>query len=416
MSQNNWYKVDNVAKVFLATASNRDTRTLRVSCTLTEKVDPQILQEALNQTIQVRPQFQVLIRRGVFWHYMEETDIEPLVREESGRVCPKLYTPGRSNHLHYQVSYWENRINLDLFHAISDGTGALEFLNILVVNYLNLRYDGRFDHIANNSGASADDLSEDSYRQFYEKNAKALEGMKKAYHPRGLRLPYDQLQFFEVQLPAKDLLAKAKACQVSLTSFLGAMLMMAIYNDMPSLSKDQPINVSMPVNLRNYYPSNTSRNFFNNVNVTHSFTEEITLEDLAREFDNNLKANLTPEKIKSQMDNYEKMEALVPVRAVPLFLKNPAVKYGSRAQDKKVSVVLSNLGVQKPDEEVAKYIENYSSFCSSSNLFVTAQSYNGRLTLGISSPYASTGVVKDFVRTITSFDIPVTVFATEVIR
>ena len=103
MSQNNWYHVDNVAKVFLATAGNRDTRTLRVSCTLTEEINPEILQEALDQTLLVRPQFQVRIRRGFFWHYMEETDIQPIVQEESGRVCPRLYAPGRRNNLHFQV-------------------------------------------------------------------------------------------------------------------------------------------------------------------------------------------------------------------------------------------------------------------------------------------------------------------------
>ena len=34
-----WYKVDNVAKVFLASVSRRDPRVFRVSCTLNEDVD-----------------------------------------------------------------------------------------------------------------------------------------------------------------------------------------------------------------------------------------------------------------------------------------------------------------------------------------------------------------------------------------
>ena len=35
-----WYKVDNVAKVFLATNTRRDPRVFRISCTLQEEVDP----------------------------------------------------------------------------------------------------------------------------------------------------------------------------------------------------------------------------------------------------------------------------------------------------------------------------------------------------------------------------------------
>lgn len=416
MTQTNWYQMDNVAKVFLATCGNRDTRTLRVSCTLTTEIIPDMLQEALLQTIHIRPQFQVRIRRGVFWHYMEETHITPVVKEETGRVCPSLYAPGRSKSLHYQVSYYGCRINLDLFHALSDGTGALEFLNLLVANYLNLIHDNTFSALVTSSGASADDLTEDSFKQFYKKEGKTQNTLKKAYHPSGLRLPYNQLQFFEIQMPVEQILPKAKACGVSLTSYLGALFMLAIKEDMPALSRKQPITVSMPVNLRNYYPSNTARNFFNNVNVTHVFDEEITESELAKEFDQKLKSNLTPEKIMAQMDAYEHMESVMAIKAVPLVLKQPVVRYFSRAQDKKVSLVLSNLGVQKPAEAFRPYIANYSAFCSSSNLFVTVSSYQDTLTLGVTSPYANTGVLKDFIRHLSSQGIAMKVYATEVIR
>lgn len=415
MSRDNWYKVDNVAKVFLATAAKRDTRTLRVSATLWEEIDPDLLQEAVLSAIQVRPQFQVRIRRGIFWHYMEDTDIQPVVTEEHGRVCPLLYAPGRMM-LHYKVTYYGNRINLDLFHAISDGTGALEFLNIIVLDYLKLKYPGRFEETTIHSGASQDDLNQDSYKQFFGSMGLKPSSLKYAYHPSGLKLPYDQLQFFEVHMPTEQLLPMAKEIGVSLTSYIGARFMMAIMEDMPPRKRKTPINVSMPVNLRNYYPSHTSRNFFNNVNVSHVFDEDISFEDLAKEFDEKLKSNLTEENIKKQMDNFETMEYVAPVRAVPLFIKQWVVRYGSKVTDKKVSMVLSNLGVQKPPTEVADMIQNYSAFCSSSNLFSTMYSYNGDLSLGITSPYSNTRVIKNLVRGLTEDGIKIRVYATEVIR
>ena len=415
MSRENWYQVDNVAKVFLATASKRDTRTLRVSCYLKEDIVPELLQEAVENAIQVRPQFQVRIRRGIFWHYMEDTDIRPVVTEEHDRVCPILYMPGRMM-LHYRVTYFGNRINLDLFHAISDGTGALEFLNIIVAEYLHLYYPNDMEDVMIHSGAGEDELNQDSYKQFFGSMGLKGSGLKKSYHPGGLKLPYDQLQFFEVHVDTEDLLPKAKELGVSLTSYIGARYMLAIKSDMPPRKAKTPITVSLPVNLRNYYPSHTSRNFFNNVNVSHTFTEEISLEDLAKEFDEQLKTNLNEENIKKQMDNYETMEYVAPVRAVPLFIKQLVVRYGSKKNDEKVSLVLSNLGVQKPPKEMAKYIENYSAFCSSMNLFSTMSSYDGDLTLGITSPYSNTRVVKNFVRELTAEGIHVRVNATEVIR
>ena len=70
MENDNWYQVDNVAKVFLATVSKRDPKTLRVSCTLKETIDPGLLQSAVLSAIQDRPQIQMRIRRassGTIW-------------------------------------------------------------------------------------------------------------------------------------------------------------------------------------------------------------------------------------------------------------------------------------------------------------------------------------------------------------
>ena len=414
MASANWYKVDNVAKVFLATVSKRDTRTLRVSCTLKEEIDPELLQEATLSAIQDRPQVQVRFRRGLFWHYMEDTPITPVVEKEHDRVCPLLYEPAKAM-LHYKVTYFGKRINLELFHALSDGTGALEFLNIIVLDYLKLKYPGKFTDVTIHSGASADALSQDSYRQFFGNMGLSGSTLKKAYHPGGLKLPYEQLQFFEIHMPVAQILPRAKALGISLTSYFGAAWMMAIRDEMPHRKRKTPITISLPVNLRNYYPSQTARNFFNNVNVSHVFDEDITLEDLAVEFDATLKSQLTEENIKKQMDRFETMEYVAVVRAVPLFLKQLVVRYGTKVSDKKVSMVFSNLGVQSPPAEVGEEIENYSAFCSSENLFSTMSSYNGDLTLGVSSPYLNTGVVKNLVRSFSHSGVDVRVYATEVI-
>ena len=77
-----WYKVDNVAKVFLATTTRRDPRVFRVSCTLTEEVDLDLLNKALRHTAKEWPQFQVTLHRGLFWHYFEATDQIPAARQE----------------------------------------------------------------------------------------------------------------------------------------------------------------------------------------------------------------------------------------------------------------------------------------------------------------------------------------------
>ena len=416
MSSNNWYKIDNVAKVFLATVGKRDTRSFRLSCTLKENIDPDLLQQAVLSAIQDRPQVQVRIRRGIFWHYMEDTDILPKVTEENDRICPLLYVPAKAM-LHYQVTYFGDRINLEIFHALTDGTGAMEFLNIIVLDYLKLKYPGQFTDVTIHSGASAGDLSQDSYRQFFgSKNLSRGPAQSKAYHPGGLKLPYNQLQFFEIHMPVSQILPRAKQIKVSLTSYLGALWMLAIRDEMPPRRRNLPVTISLPVNLRNYYPSQTARNFFNSVNVTHVFDKDISIEELAAEFDVNLKSQLTEENIKKQMDNFETMEYVAPVRVVPLFIKQLVVRHFTKKSNKKVTMVFSNMGIQKPPVSVGEQIENYSGFCSTNSLFSTMFSYKDNLTLGVSSAFVNTNVVKNFVKGLSQSGVDIKVYATEVIK
>lgn len=427
-----WSKVDNVAKIFLATHGDRDTRTLRVCCTLTEPVDPEVLTKALKSTIKSRKLFQVRIRRGLFWHFLEPTKEMPVILKEHERPCPVLYGDNNKGKLHYSVTYYHNRINVEIFHALTDGTGAIEFMNSLVAKYLRLKYPKEMEGVVLNSGGSETDLSEDSYSHFYEKNTKAADVVKdlgnyikkqeektygrKAYHIRGGKLPYNQLQFFEITLKSSEVIAQAKAMGVGVSGLIGARLMLAIYKDMPASKRKLPISISLPVNLRNYYPSETSRNFFNSITVSHKFTGDETEEDLAKEFGEKMKESLKPEQIKKQMNNYQKFERWFIVRMIPLAIKQPALRLISQFSAKNVSAVISNLGVMKLPEQMQPYVENYSALCSHSELFMTVCSYGDNMTFGITSCYKSTATIKNFLRSFTKHGAEAVINATEVTR
>lgn len=416
MNSDNWYKVDNVAKVFLATHTDRDTRSMRLSCTLNEMIEPECLEKALIKTIKSRPFFQVRIRRGFFWHYLESTDEMPVVMEEHERPCPVLYGKNNKRILHYSVTYYHKRINFEIFHALSDGTGAIEFLNLLVANYLSLKHPQELKGIDMGNDGSRADLEEDSFKRFYGKKGKPAPPVKKSYHIRGRMLPYDQLQFFEVTMEGKEVVSAAKKMGVSVSSLVGANLMLAIYHDMPATKRKLPITISMPVNLRNYYPSDTSRNFFNSIYISHEFTGEETVEELAQEFYKKMRENLNPKIIRQNMDHYQQLEHLFFVRMIPLALKQPVVKYFSKMESKKVSAVISNMGVVKLPEEMQPYVKKYTAFCSHNELFMTICSYGENMTFGITSGYRNTGVLKTFIRSFSKEGIPVTVNATEVVR
>ena len=409
-----WYKVDNVAKVFLATASQRDPRVFRVSCTLQEDIDPDTLNTALRATAQEWPQFQVTLHRGLFWHYFESTDLVPTAQPENKAPCAPLYTPERRNKLIYRVTYFGARINLEMFHAITDGNGGLLYLKSIVRNYLALRHPGELDSVPSPNSASAGDLAQDSFRNFYGgTRRRKAEKKTKVYRPHGF-LPYDQLQFFEGHLSARQVLDRSHALGVSMTSYLGACFMLAIYHDMPALERSKPIAISLPVNLRNYYPSETARNFFNSVYVILTLTETDTMQTVAAAFDAQLKEALLPENIKAQMDEYEKLEHIPGIRPVPLVVKNLTVKFFTALEKKHVTAVISNMGRVTLPDAMKPYIKQFAAFSSCEELFTCVASYGDDLVLGTASSHRSTNVLRRLYRGFAEAGLQVTLYATEV--
>lgn len=412
-----WYKVDNVAKVFLATNTRRDPRVFRISCTLTEEIDPDVLDAALARTARELPQFQVTLHRGLFWHYLESTDQLPRAHPERTAPCAPLYGPERRNRLLYRVTWFGARINLEMFHALADGNGGLLFLKALVHNYLALRHPDELAEVPRSEGASAADLEQNSFRNFYTGGRLRLgrgTGHTRAYHIRGLRLPHSQLQYFEAHLPARQVLEAARALQVTLTSYLGAALMLAIHAEAPAMQRSEPVVVSLPVNLRNYYPSATARNFFNSVYVSHTFTGEETLASLAPLFDARLKEALSEKNIKARMDDYEKLEHIPLIRPVPLAIKNRAVGLFSGLEKHRVTVVLSNLGRVQLPAALQPYVQGFSAFSSCETMFTCVCSYGDDLVLGTASAYRSTNILRRLYRSLADAGLAVTLYATEV--
>ena len=116
-----WRKLDNAALAFPLVTDKNDTRVFRFYCQLKEEVNSEILQQSLDQTMEKYPLFQAVLRKGLFWFYLERRDIHAIVKKEKRPPCSSLYIPDQKTLL-FQVSYYKNRINFEVYHALTDGT------------------------------------------------------------------------------------------------------------------------------------------------------------------------------------------------------------------------------------------------------------------------------------------------------
>src|SRR5699024_3603551 len=130
-----WLRLDNASNIFLAGRTDADPKVFRISAETDHEVDPYLLQQALDHTYNRYPLYHAVLRRGVFWYYLQDSDLRPVVTADELHTCSALYQVDRRDLL-FRVVHHRQRVALEVFHALSDGTGALWFLTDLLTEYM----------------------------------------------------------------------------------------------------------------------------------------------------------------------------------------------------------------------------------------------------------------------------------------
>ena len=139
---NKWYKLDNAAKIFSLDDKN-NTNIFRYSVILYENVDKDKLKEAVEKTLNNYQNFKVKIGIGVFWNYLEYNNKEIVIEEEKEIPCQHIDFKKNNDYL-FKVTYYNKKINLDIFHILTGGAGGIIFLKSIIYNYLSLKHNISF--------------------------------------------------------------------------------------------------------------------------------------------------------------------------------------------------------------------------------------------------------------------------------
>lgn len=396
-----WRKLDNAAKIFPAVSNRRDTRVFRFYCECVEPVEGAALQQALDKTIIAYPLFQTVLRKGLFWFYMEKSALKPQVQEESDPPCLNLYHRDRKNLL-FQVTYYKNRINFEVFHALTDGTGAIQFLKELVKNYLIQRYsrENLPDIPLTEPDLTTEDHEADSFFKYYNRHpAKSGEKKHRSYQLTGAKTEYGQMNIIEGVVSCKALLKKAKEYGVSLTVLLTSALMWAIYEEMSQQRKKKPVVLMIPVNLRNYFASSSMLNFWGWIEPAYHFSsEDCSFEAVISNVKEYFKRELTKEGLEQRVSHYMKLERNPFLRLFPLEFKNLAMQLAVQLAKIEVTAVFSNLGAVKLPEEYSSYLRRFGVFTSTPKIELCTCSFQDELVLSFASGLQNQNVERNFFR------------------
>ena len=403
----NWRKLDNAALAFPLVTGKNDTRVFRFYCELNENVDPKLLQDALDKTMEKYPLFQMVLRKGLFWFYLEHRDISPVVKKEKKSPCSRLYIPDKKNLL-FQVSYYEKRINFEVFHALTDGTGAMHFLQELVADYLQLAHpQDALPLLPTEQESTPADQEEDSFSQYYSSDIpKVSERNPKAVRLPGERLIHEDMQITEVTLPVKELHAKAREYGVSITVLITAMFLCSIHEEIPKSRQNRPIALMVPVNLRNYFPSQSMANFFGWIEVGHVFCENTTFTEVLSHVKEQFQTELVKEKIAMHMNGYVRLEKNPLIRAVPLEIKKYFLMVGANLGSKSITAVYSNIGILRLPKEYKPYIDRFGIFASTNSMQLCSCSCENQMVLGFTSKLPKDNIQRNFLNMLEKEEIP----------
>ena len=136
-----WYRLDNAALIFPAVMRKNWNNVFRVSVTLKDAVDPELLSRAAAELLPRFPAVFVRLRTGFFWYYLESVAEAPKAEEDYAWPL----TPMSRRKLRkccIRILYYRNRIAVEFFHSVTDGTGGMAFLQNLAARYLALKEGG----------------------------------------------------------------------------------------------------------------------------------------------------------------------------------------------------------------------------------------------------------------------------------
>lgn len=404
-----WYNLDNAAIVFPSTSTRKDSKVFRFACSLKENVDKDILQQALNKTLVSYPIFSSVLKKGLFWCYLETTNIIPVVKEENDHICASIYKYSNRDLL-FNVTYYKTRINLEVYHALADGTGALQFLKKLVLNYLTIKYNLDND-IKLEDISSLVEKEDDSFKKYYQHEKNQLfRKSERAYKFKNYKFSENRIKVIEGVVLTNDLLNLSHKYNTTLTVFLTSVLLKSIDETMKVGDKKRPVSITIPINLRKYFKSSTIRNFFVTMNAKYKFDEENTeLKTVVEDVDKQFKENLTKESLSEKFNRYTMIEHNIAVRIIPYFIKNILLKIFYKMEMSACTTSLSNVGIVSMPEEVKKYIDMFTFFSGTEELQVCVCSYDDKTTIGFTSRYINSEIEKNFFRNLSSMGVDITI-------
>jgi len=411
----NWIKLDNAATIYPSTLTRKYASMFRLSVTLTEKIDRIVLNRALRVVLKRFPSFRYKLKQGLFWCYFKHVKNVPVIEEDVNNPMTRINF--KENHgFMFRIRSFDKRISIEYFHALTDGTGGITFLLSLVAEYLKLKNNIKIeytDKILNPNDKPKSDETKDSFQKYYRKLG-ALEHEKPAYHYKGTLEDSHLLNIITGEIIVDDIKKVSKMYDCTITQFLVSVMLDSLQDmqEQEKRRKKKPLKVLVPVNLRNFYETNTLRNFSTYVNIgIEPRYGHYSFEEIIKIVKNSMSLMITEKKLNAKISGNVKLAKNYFIRLIPMFIKKHILSFSEYLMgDRYCSTTFSNLGNIDLPKEMSKYIKDLGFIIGRSRDkpgSASAISCNGNLYISFSRRIKESEYERLFFTKLVSMGIPV---------
>ena len=414
-----WFRLDNAALIFPAVRRRDWTNAFRVSATLNEQVQPERLQQAVDMLMPRFPSFYVCLRRGMFWYYLQKLSVPPKIRQEG--ACPLIHMTGRElRQCCFRVLYYENRIAVECFHAVTDGSGGMVFLKTLAAAYLSLAHGLEIPAgfgVLDIHAKPTPEETEDSFTRVAGTVALSRRE-ENALRLRGAREEDGFLHLIIASVPQEQLLTLAHRYHCTVTALLCAVMLQSVLTVARTPQGNRWAKITVAVDLRRVLGGASLRNFALAVNVgVDPRLGSYTLEDLTRAVQSQLESQVTRQQMAARVAaNVQPAQSLA-IRIMPRPVKDAVMRMVyNRVGECKGSLNISNLGKSDLPECMRPYVKfldftigpqaTYPNNCS-------VVSYGGVTRINLIRSTLQPRLERDFLNRLVELGVEVTVDSNE---
>lgn len=386
------FSIDNASILFLSLIRPYHTNSFRISAKLKKSILPEVLQEAVNRIHRRFPSIVAGLRHDFFQYRQVASDAPPVVRRDPG-----LLKPMSREELHkcaFRVYYQDTTVSIEVFHALTDGFGAIACMTALISEYIKLlaqeESSSECKELVPLGKAQVWEV-EDSYLRMADVQPKRSPSRFSYLPPRTASADW-QVRTSSLTLDTKPLLDAAHRHGVTLNTLLTTILASTVMQMQIKERGDKalrPVRIMVPVNLRKMAGSRTLRNCsLYTLPTMEGHHRGLSIKQLCKVIHDQLQAQLTRENLFANVSSNVRMQNAWYFKMLPWKLKSLILRLGYRFfGESNSSLTLTNLGIVRLPEALQSHVEDFQCIMTprvTSPYGCTIMSFGNKLTLNMS--------------------------------